>query len=81
MLEPGIDQNVSNHPPGFGAILEYLPCISAIAPALVTQACECGEKRLAIARIDPLLDCDHNWSPIVFDLLRDYWHRPVHGRR
>ena len=68
MLEPGIDQERFHHPPWLSRVFEYPPIVGAVAPALVGQAFERGEERLAIAWIDPVFHRDQDRAAIVLDV-------------
>ena len=80
MLEPGFHQEGFHHAAFFGGILEHPPGIGAVAPALLRELLERGEKPVAAFGIDPVFDHDHDQPLVLRDIMPGERRGPVHRR-
>ena len=81
MLKPGRDHEGLEEASLFGGILEDVPSICAIPPALLTQMPDGDEERITLLGGDAVLDRYQYRTAIAIGVDRQDRRRPMHGRR
>src|SRR5579862_2085193 len=81
MFQPGFDNKGLDHASFLGSVFEYSPSVSAVPTALPSKRVDYRKEWLAIARIDSILNRDHNGTTIIVDLVRKCRCRPMQRGR
>jgi len=81
VFKPGGDHEGLEKASFLGRILEDVPSVCPVSPALLTQITDGGQEQLSFLWGDAILDRYQYRTPIVIGVDRQDRRRPMHGGR